>query len=63
MLWVEWRPSPWKVHMTQNHLETLCEWPIPRHAVESTKPPRDKARICKVCQKVEREDGKYRRLL
>ena len=56
MPFVQWTGIiPSKIHIASNRLKTLCNRPIPSHAAEIAKPPRDKAKMCKACQQIEEE--------
>ncbi len=60
MPFVQWTGIiPSKVHIASNRLKTYCNRPIPGHATETTKPPRDKATMCKACQKIEQEEKPF----
>jgi len=61
MPFVQWFAIlPSKVHIASNRWKTLCNRTIPNNAVESKKPPRDKATMCKACQRIEQEEKPYR---
>jgi hypothetical protein len=56
--WVGIIPS--KVHIAASRLKTLCNRPIPSHATEIAKAPRDKTKLCEACQQIEREEKPFR---
>jgi len=53
-----------KVHIVvSNRVKTLCGRPVPANATQTTKLPRDKAKVCKACQKIEQEEKQFQRIL
>jgi uncharacterized membrane-anchored protein len=61
MPFVQWSGIlPSKVHIASNRQKTLCNRPIPGHATASEKPPRNKATLCKACQRIEQEEKPYK---
>lgn len=58
-----WDGTLAKVHIVSNRVKTMCGRPIPSNATETTKPPRDQAKICKACRKIEQEEKRYQRIL
>jgi hypothetical protein len=61
MPFVQWsNVLPSKIHIAANSLKTLCNRPIPSHATQIAKPPRDKAKFCKACQQIEKEEKPFR---
>jgi len=60
MPFVQWSGGiPSKVHIASNRLKTLCDRPIPNDAVETTRAPRDSAKMCKACRKIEQEEKPF----
>ena len=61
MSFVQWSGGiPSKGHIASNRVKTLCNRSIPANATETTKPPRDSAKMCKACQKIEREEKPFK---
>jgi len=64
MPFVQWSGGiPSKVHIASNRLKTLCDRAIPSNATETTKPPRDSAKVCKACRKIEQEEKPFQEFL
>lgn len=64
MSFVQWSAGiPSKVHIASNRVKTLCDRPIPSNATESTRPPRDNTKMCKACQKIEKEQKPFQEFL
>ena len=64
MPFVQWSGIfPSKVHIASNRLKTFCDRTIPSNAIETTKPPRDKTKMCKACRKIEQEEKPFQEFL
>jgi hypothetical protein len=61
MAFVQWFGIiPSKIHIAANRLKTLCNRPIPSHATEIAKPPRDKTKYCKACRQIEQQEKPFK---
>jgi hypothetical protein len=52
-----------KVHIASNRAETLCGRLVHDGAIETKRPPRDRTRLCKACQKIELEEKPFQEFL